>query len=166
MPSPDVRPARRVRRKTLVPVVARLTLLTLLILLAIALPTSWAAAAGTRVPSAAWGAALSPPDLLLQAWSLLGRLWADTGCHIDPSGHCVPAAGQPVVPQGRTDEGCHLDPNGHCAPAAVRRVPKVRTDTGCNIDPGGRCTPATVRPAPKVQTDTGCHLDPGGHCAP
>jgi hypothetical protein len=87
---------------------------TLVLLLAAALATPWASAAGAKAPAAPRATATAHQDFLSRAWSLLASLWGEEGCHLDPNGRCRAAAAQPVPPRVHTDTGCNLDPNGRC----------------------------------------------------
>lgn len=84
----------------------RITVLVLVLALTLAAP--WAAAAA---PIA------GPPDLLGRLWQLVVSLWSDSGCHIDPNGHCRDTATPepPATGSGENgDIGCHIDPSGGC----------------------------------------------------
>lgn len=68
--------------------------------------------------------------VLAMVLALLGGVWADAGCILDPGGR--PSA----------DEGCIIDPDGACANAGCIIDPdgSPSTDEGCIIDPsGGPC---------------------------
>jgi hypothetical protein len=113
---------------------------TLVLLLAAALATSWASAAGSKAPASPRATAAAQQDFLSRAWSLLVSLWGEEGCHIDPNGLCRAGVAQPVPPRVHADTGCNLDPDGRCVTGAAQPAPtRVHTDTGCNIDPDGRC---------------------------
>jgi hypothetical protein len=67
----------------------------------------WASAAGLRSDDVRPAKAAAPAsDLFSRLWSFLTSVWSDTGCMIDPDGHCIAP---------RTDEGCHIDPDGRCS---------------------------------------------------
>jgi len=70
-----------------------------LLLLAAFLAAPWASA-GPRTERSR--PARTETALLSHAWTFLESLWNKTGCHIDPSGGCVPAP--PAAPAGYT--GC------------------------------------------------------------
>jgi hypothetical protein len=70
-------------------------------------------------------------------WARLSALWAETGCVIDPNGHCRDQAAGPA--KGITaDAGCTYDPNGLCRDQAGS-VGGITADAGCIYDPDGRC---------------------------
>lgn len=84
--------------------------------LAMALALPWAALAAPQAPphqSAGLG-------LLHQLWAAISSFWGvgvtpDSGCHMDPSGNCLPGSAAPA-PTIAPDSGCHWDPNGNCMP--------------------------------------------------
>jgi hypothetical protein len=57
----------------------------------------------------------------------LTRLWADSGCILDPGGRC---SATPIW----APEGCIIDPHGGCRDSALPQ----RTER-CGIDPHGNC---------------------------
>jgi ABC-type sugar transport system substrate-binding protein len=70
-------------------------------------------------PAPAAAAAPPPPaafelsKAVAQLWETLTRVWAETGCTLDPDG-CSQAQEPPPVEVDHLDTGCTLDPNG-CA---------------------------------------------------
>jgi hypothetical protein len=58
-------------------------------------------------------------------------LSGETGCHMDPLGHCG-ASGE------QSESGCIMDPLGRCGVDRDKSTSPVR-DEGCHWDPLGRC---------------------------
>jgi hypothetical protein len=89
--------------------------LALLLLLAF-FAAPWATMAGERAGShrPPQSAAVEPWDLAGRLWRLLSRVWSATGCHIDPSGRCIPDTGTAPAATPQGDEGCNIDPGGRC----------------------------------------------------
>jgi hypothetical protein len=87
---------------------------TALLLLTSLLALPWAATATPRPesPRRAEAAASAFLDVLARAWSLFTGVLNKEGCHIDPSGRCIPAEPPSTI---QTDTGCHIDPNGRCS---------------------------------------------------
>jgi len=83
---------------------------TFLFLLAAALVTPWASAAGPRAESAQppQAAEFAPLEVWERFWGLLRNAWIKEGCHLDPFGRCT---AQPTV---QTESGCNIDPDGQC----------------------------------------------------
>ena len=74
----------------------------------------WPTLAGDR-PQPQQSAAVEPLELAGRLWRLLARAWSEEGCHIDPSGRCLPGTGGAPAATTQGDEGCNIDPNGLCA---------------------------------------------------
>ncbi len=76
----------------------------------------------------------------LSDWlDVLGRLWAPSGCILDPHGGCregnsASARGEGSPARIWAPEGCIADPNGGCRERAL--LPRAE---GCILDPGGNC---------------------------
>jgi len=102
---------------------------TFILLLLIVLTPPWASATGSPAaqPGPAALSSLVSLDVLSFAWRFLSNPWRKEGCHIDPSGACLPLS------TSVNTEGCRIDPDGHCAPEPAQ------VDTGCGIDPNGLC---------------------------
>ncbi len=79
---------------------------------------------------------------------VLVRLWAVSGCILDPNGDC--RNGNGALPR---EEGCGIDPGGKCAAAPIW------AHSGCIIDPNGGCRDSAVLPR-----EEGCGIDPHGNC--
>lgn len=64
----------------------------ILLLLVAVLAVPWAALAGPPTGHLRAVEANVPvhPDFFGGLWSWLTRLWSETGCSIDPLGHCIP----------------------------------------------------------------------------
>lgn len=88
---------------------------TVLLLLAAVLLFPWAASAGpqTASPRGEHVSTFTFLGLLGRAWGVLTATWEKEGCHIDPSGRCIPVRPETTI---QTDTGCHIDPNGGCRP--------------------------------------------------
>ncbi len=73
---------------------------------------------------------LTSPSLFDPLWNLLSSLWShsttESGCRIDPLGHCLPGT-EPAA-----DTGCGWDPYGRCLPDT-----QPASDSGCGMDPWG-----------------------------
>ena len=98
------------------PFASRLAVLA--VLLALAAPLGVSAAPHG---SGAAAAARSAPNFS-RLWSWLVSLWGESA---------VPTPAAPA-----SDSGCAIDPGGHCNPGPASPV----TDSGCAIDPWGVCT--------------------------
>ncbi|HEX7185882.1 MAG TPA: hypothetical protein VF756_28920 [Thermoanaerobaculia bacterium] len=78
------------------------------LVLVLALIAPWAAAA----PEPAFGAAAAErASGLADLWDWLTALWAENGCHIDPSG-CPSGVGDDPSAGSDVDNGCRADPDG------------------------------------------------------
>lgn len=93
------------------------------------------------VPVASFAASRKPaatpaPGNLFELFrAVLISLWNESGCKIDPSGHCVAVSNHSDTSSaGKADSGCKIDPDGRCLDAS-----KTQADTGCGIDPNGAC---------------------------
>ncbi len=91
----------------------RLRFTALVLAAALAVPCAAAAAPNPGRQPAASG-------LLGQIWLVLSSFWGagvtpDDGCHMDPSGGCLPRNAAPV-PTIILKDGCHMDPDGACLP--------------------------------------------------
>jgi hypothetical protein len=108
-------------------------LLVLLVVLALAAPSAWAAPRQSRIE-------IGPLDFLARLWGSLTAIWAESGCWIDPNGGCLDDT---PLPPG-TDEGCKLDPNGGCVTVqSEASEPPPSPDEGCKLDPHGGCLPGS-----------------------
>jgi hypothetical protein len=88
--------------------------------------TALALAAAITIP---WVSAASPSarrqiaglGLLQQLWSALTRfgdigVTPDSGCKMDPNGHCATGAANAGAASMTLDDGCKMDPSGGCLP--------------------------------------------------
>jgi hypothetical protein len=88
---------------------------TILLLLMAFLAAPWASAAGIRSesPNPERVVELTSWDFLDGVWSFLQSVLSKSGCSANPDGLCTSDTTQPP-PQAKT--GCHIDPTGQCVP--------------------------------------------------
>lgn len=93
--------------------VVRRTIVSLLLVTALAAPWPSSAAVAQRESiRSAQAEERTVPEFFNRLWSFLGRVEGKDGCHIDPHGRCTPAQS----PEPRRKDGCHIDPFGRCLP--------------------------------------------------
>lgn len=91
------------------------------LVLALVLASSLAAAAPRRPAWKPPAASASAETVVARLWEWLTAVWTKAGCILDPNGGCTNSAGSAPSPEGRGEAGCGIDPR----------------EEDCIIDPNG-----------------------------
>jgi hypothetical protein len=65
-----------------------------------------------NTPAADKAPTAAAPGLLAAILGVLDRIWAPTGCDIDPHGGCAASTADAPPAPDHQDNGCYIDPHG------------------------------------------------------